>query len=148
MGDNNIFDDDNALDYVMYEEINRNENTSLNEDEKEYIVNNIERIKATEENCGICIDGANAIYDGPYLDGNMHAVVNAEIRALNGTKVKDNFHIIGTAFDKNGKVLTSNAENFNVKKFFAITPLKLHLSVKQKPAKIRIYAQKGESSIM
>jgi len=118
------------------------------ENEKEYIISNIERIEATEERCGIYIEGANAIYDGPFLDDNMHAVVNAEIRAKNGTTVKEDFHIIGTAFDKNGKILTSAAEDFDADVFFALTPLKLHLSVKEKPAKIRIYAQKGDSDII
>ena len=143
-----FFDNDNALDYIMSEEVEKQSNRPSHENEKDYIISNIERIEATEENCGIYIEGANAIYDGPYLDDNMHAVVNAEIRARSGTTVKGNFHIIGTAFDKNGKILTSAAEDFQAKKIFAITPLKLHLSVKEKPVKIRIYAQKGESSII
>jgi len=113
--------------------------------EKNHTISNIERLATTEENCGISIEGANAIYDGPYLDGNMHAVVNAEIHAVGGTKVEESFHIIGTAFDAEGKVLISAAENFNVDNFFVLTPLKLHLSVKEKPARIRIYAQKGDA---
>lgn len=92
---------------------------------KNHTISNIERLAATEENCGITIEGANAIYDGPYLDGNMHAVVNAEIHAVGGTKVEE-----------------------NVDNFFVLTPLKLHLSVKEKPARIRIYAQKGDAQII
>jgi len=145
----NIFDDDDALDdYIMHEELKKENTIEKNQTEKEYIVNNIERIVETEENCGIVIEGANVIYDGPYLDDNMHAVVNAEIRVKSGAKINSDFHIIGTAFDKDGKILTSAAEDFEAKNFFAITPLKLHLSVKEKPVKVRIYAQKGASNII
>ncbi len=148
MEEKNIFDNDNALDFIMSEEIDKQNVNQVNNEEKEYIVSNIERIEETEINCGINIDGANAIYDGPYLDGNMHAVVNAEIKSRGGAKIKEDFHIIGSAFDKNGKILTSAAVNFKAKSFFAIAPLKLHLSVMEKPAKIRIYAQKGASTII
>jgi len=154
MGENkqmndNIFGDDNAFDnYIIHDELKKEDNIKKNHTEKEYIVKNIERIVETEENCGIVIEGANVIYDGPYLDDNMHAVVNAEIRAKSGTKINIDFHIIGTAFDKDGKILTSAAEDFEAKNFFAITPLKLHLPVKEKPVKVRIYAQKGTSTII
>lgn len=148
MGQDNIFDDDDALDFIMFNEITKEERNMPAGHERKYMIDNIERIEATEERCGIFLEGASAIYDGPFLDGNMHAVVNAEVHAKSGTTVDEDFHIIGTAFDKEGKILTSAAENFEVAEFFALKPLKLHLSVKEKPAKIRIYTQKGQSMII
>lgn len=56
--------------------------------EKNHAISNIERPPVTEENCGISIEGANAIFDGPYFDGSMHAVVNAEIHVVGRTKVE------------------------------------------------------------
>jgi len=112
---------------------------------KSYIVNNIERLEETEKRCGIRIESANAIYDGPYLDGNMHAIVHAEIHAVSGTTIDDDCHIIGTAFDEEGKVMASAKEDVKADNFFTLAPLALHLSVMAKPAKIKIYAQKGLS---
>ena len=110
---------------------------------KSNTVSSIEQLVETEKRCGIRIESANAIYDGPYFDGNMHAVVYAEIHSLSGTDIDGDCHIIGTAFDENGKMLASAKVDVKADDFFTLTPLALHLSVTEKPAKIKIYAQKG-----
>ncbi len=148
IGDDNIVNDDDAPDYMISEEFEKMTEKSDERNGVTYAINEMERLYATEEHCGIIIEGLSAIYDGPYLDGDMHAVVNAEIHARDGNGTKEDFHIVATAFDRQGKILNSAAEDFSAEDFFVLAPLKLHLPVKEKPARIRVYARKGVSDII
>lgn len=110
-------------------------------------IDNIERVELMENKCGVRLDALYAEYSIYDDDPDQYITVYGEIHAIEGASVSDDFKIVFTVHNSDGKVIAKNDyETFNANDFIGLLPFEasilFELNEGSKPVKIKIYPTK------